>query len=341
MKNTSSSVLESTLDFIERKRAEALRRLREGKSSETEGDINDRFDEYARSERRKAIGKGIIRSAAKRFRDRREQTAKYERAEIRNQKRWEKEILEEERRREKASVSREAKKELQRLRRNAKAREKYRAENLRIASGKWKGKKKLGKIQLKLGDKLKRIWELNETCLPPKEKFYSSLSESHITDEEYERAQYVWKLFGMKTMRDYHDVYLKTDVLLLADVMDDFRKNSSKDYKPLWYYTSPSLTWDACLKKTGIVLDCISDPTMYNFFEESCRGGISTVLKRFAVADNKYIGISKIPESVIRWLKDLNVTFQNNPKYWEKIMDAFERKLEILLRNYSDEDVPE
>ena len=132
---------------------------------------------------------------------------------------------------------------------------------------------------------------LGETSLPPKDMFYSSLTGEGINDEEYDRAQNVWKTFDMKTMRDYHDLYLKTDVMLLADIMQSFRKVCMTNYKldPLWYYTSPGLAWDACLKLTGIRLDLISDPDMYLFIEKGIRGGISTIMKRHSVANNKYM----------------------------------------------------
>ena len=67
--------------------------------------------------------------------------------------------------------------------------------------------------------------KLGETSLPPKEAFYSQLNDSDISDKDYDHAQNVWKTFDCKTMKNYHDLYLKTDVLLLADVMTEFRKN--------------------------------------------------------------------------------------------------------------------
>ncbi|CAB3986794.1 uncharacterized transposon-derived [Paramuricea clavata] len=70
-----------------------------------------------------------------------------------------------------------------------------------------------------------RFNKLKETSLPPKSKFFSSLTNEDISNTDYRRAQNVWNTFGMKTMRDYHDLYLKTDVLLLTDVMKNFRKS--------------------------------------------------------------------------------------------------------------------
>ena len=74
------------------------------------------------------------------------------------------------------------------------------------------------------------FFKLGERRLPPKEAFYSKLNDSHISDEDYEHAQKVWETFGCKSMRDYHDLYLKTDVLLLADVMTEFRETCKKAY---------------------------------------------------------------------------------------------------------------
>ena len=92
-------------------------------------------------------------------------------------------------------------------------------------------------------------------------------------------------------MKDYHDLYLKTDVLLLADVMTEFRKVCKKVYglDALHYYTSPGLAWDAMLKYTGVELDLISDPDMYIMIESGIRGGISSIMKRYAKANHKYL----------------------------------------------------
>ncbi len=95
--------------------------------------------------------------------------------------------------------------------------------------------------------------KLSVTSLPLKEAFYSQLNDSHISDKEYEHAKNVWETFGCETMKDYHNLYLKTDVLLLADVMTEFRKTCKKTYglEALYYYTSPRLAWDAMLKFTS------------------------------------------------------------------------------------------
>ena len=103
--------------------------------------------------------------------------------------------------------------------------------------------------------------KLSETQLPPKEKFYSQLNDEEISDDDYQHAINVWNTFDCKTIRDYHNLYLKTDVLLLADVFENFRKTCLKHYKldPAHYYTSPGLAWDACLKETGQHLELLHD----------------------------------------------------------------------------------
>ena len=85
-------------------------------------------------------------------------------------------------------------------------------------------------------DYVDSITKLSETKLTPQEQFYSELNHSSISDEDHEHARNVWNLFQMKTMKDYHDLYLKTDVLLLADVFENFRDVCIENYKldPAW-----------------------------------------------------------------------------------------------------------
>ena len=132
---------------------------------------------------------------------------------------------------------------------------------------------------------------LSETTLPPKEAFYSRLSGKDISDEDYEHAKKVWKQFGMKTLRDYHDFYNQSDVLLLADVFENFRDVCSKNYglDPAWYYTAPGLAWDAALKITEVKLELLSDVDMLNMVEKGIRGGISMISNRYGKANNPYM----------------------------------------------------
>ena len=133
--------------------------------------------------------------------------------------------------------------------------------------------------------------KFNTTELPPKEAFYSEMNEECITDEEYARAQNVWTAFNCQTFQDYHDLYLKMDVLLLADVFENFRNVAMNTYglNPAHYLTTPSLTWDACLKYTNIELELITDPEIFLFFESGMRGGISVISNRYARANNPYL----------------------------------------------------
>ena len=131
-----------------------------------------------------------------------------------------------------------------------------------------------------------------ETSLPPKTAFYSKLTESDISDADYEFAQKIFKDFGCKTMQDYHDLYLKSDVCLLADVFESFRRLSLKIYQldPAHYFTLPGLSFDALLKYTDIHLELLTDIEMYNFFEAGIRGGVASINHRYAEANNKYMG---------------------------------------------------
>ena len=140
-------------------------------------------------------------------------------------------------------------------------------------------------------DYVSSLEKLSETQLPTKEKFYSRLNDEDISDEDYQHAQNVWNTFKCQSIRDYHDLYLKSDVLLLADVFENFRKTCLKHYKldPAHYYTSPGLAWDACLKETGQQLELLCDYDMLMMFERGIRGGMTHIAKRYSEANNKYM----------------------------------------------------
>ena len=102
-------------------------------------------------------------------------------------------------------------------------------------------------------------WEkFEETKLPQKKDFYNILTKSHISTEDYEHAVAIWNKFNLKNLGEYHDLYLKTDVLLLADVFERFRTFGLKTYSldPAHYITLPSYAQDAMLKMTGRHLSC-------------------------------------------------------------------------------------
>ena len=195
-------------------------------------------------------------------------------------------------------------------------------------------------------DYVSSLDKLSETQLPPKEEFYSKLNDEYISDKDYQHAINVWDTFGCKTIRDYQDLYLKSDVLLLADVFENFRKTCLKHYKldPAHYYTSPGLAWDACLKTTGQNLELLSDYDMLMMFERGIRGGISHISKRYAEANNKYMKDfnSKKESSYIQYLDANNLygwaMSQNLPTHgfhWMKILTK-EKVMDILDKaNYS------
>ena len=140
-------------------------------------------------------------------------------------------------------------------------------------------------------DYMDSFQKFSQTELPKREDFYSLLTDEEISESEYAHAKKVWKTFKIKNMGQYHDLYLKSDVLLLADVFENFRKQYLDTFglDPAHYVSLPSSSWDAMLKMTGVRLDLLSDVEMLNFFEKGMRGGISTITHRYAVANNKYM----------------------------------------------------
>ena len=164
-------------------------------------------------------------------------------------------------------------------------------------------------------DHVDSLDRLAETQLPPKEAFYSKLNKSHISDEAYKHAQKVWSEFDCATMRDYHDLYLKSDVLLLADIFENFCDVCWTYYEldPAWYYTAPGLAWDAALKKTGVELELLSDPDMLLMVEKGIRGGVSSIMHRHGKANNKYMRKDFNPEIPSKYLVYLDA---NNLYGW-------------------------
>ena len=136
------------------------------------------------------------------------------------------------------------------------------------------------------------IKKLEYKGLPPRAKFYSALKQELITEKEYEHALKVYEALGCKSFKDYHLTYLKSDVLLLADVFENFRKTCMNYYNldPANYLTAPGLAWDAMLLKTGVKLELITDIEVLKMYESMKRGGLCFVgSKRHAKANNKYL----------------------------------------------------
>ena len=187
------------------------------------------------------------------------------------------------------------------------------AEALKYTNKKFKG----GKFELMTRkgvypyDYMDSFEKFNKTELPTKEEFYSILSDEHITDEDYQHAKNVWNTFKLQSMGEYHNLYLKSDILLLADVFENFRKTCLKYYKldPCHYFTSPGLSWDAMLKMTNIKLELMTDIDMFQFIEKGMRGGISYIANRYGKANNKYMREydEKAPSKYIMYLDANNL----------------------------------
>ena len=162
--------------------------------------------------------------------------------------------------------------------------------------------------------------KINEKKLPGRKCFFSSTkkgktedddekSDGHISFKDYLTCEKIWDKFDIKDMGDYHDHYLKKDVLLLADVFERFIATCLKFYgrDPCHYFSFPGIRWDAMLKMTGLKLEKISDIGKYLFIEKGLRGGICCIAKKYAKANNKYINYydPKKPSTFISYL-DMN-----------------------------------
>ena len=135
-------------------------------------------------------------------------------------------------------------------------------------------------------------WEkFYETALPPKKDFYSNLNLENISDEDYTHAQKIWDVFEIKNLGEYHDLYVQSDTLLLADIFENFRNMCLNIYEldPVYFVSAPGLAWQACLKKTGVKLELITDYDMILMIEKGIRGGICQAIHRYAKANNKYM----------------------------------------------------
>ena len=135
-------------------------------------------------------------------------------------------------------------------------------------------------------------WErFDETSLPNKESFYSNLNKENIDDIDYRHGRNMFKRFKLKNLGEYHNLYVQSDTLLLADVFENFRNMCLKVYEldPAHFLSLPGLAWQACLKKTNVKLELLTNYDMLLMVEEGIRGGICHSIRRHAKANNKCI----------------------------------------------------
>lgn len=145
-----------------------------------------------------------------------------------------------------------------------------------------------------------------EDKLPPLKYFYSTLTDEIISDSDYSHARCIWNMFKLKNLGEYTDLYLKTDVILLADVFENFRQTCKTNYKldPAFYMTAPGLSFDAMLLKTKVKLQLIEDLEILRMIQKGIRGGVCLCSNRYAKANNKYMSNydPKIPDNYLLYI---------------------------------------
>ena len=135
-------------------------------------------------------------------------------------------------------------------------------------------------------------WDkFNEKIIPSKELFYSNLTLENISEIDYAHANNVFKKFNINNLGEYHDLNVRSNTLLLADIFENFRQSCLKNYEldSAHFASLPGLVWQACLKKTNVEFELLTDYDMVLMVEKGIRGGICHALQRYAKANNKYM----------------------------------------------------
>ena len=189
-------------------------------------------------------------------------------------------------------------------------------------------------------------WEkFNETSLPIKEDFYSHLNMEDIEDIDYRHGNNVFNNFKLNNLGDYHDLYVQSDTLLLADVFENFRDMCINVYEldPAHFLSLPGLAWQACLKKTNIELELLTDYDMLLMVEEGIRGGICHSIQQYTKSNNKYMkGYNNNEESSYIQYLDTNNLYgwamsKKLPTNGFKWIDNNEIN-ENFIKNYNEND---
>ena len=135
-------------------------------------------------------------------------------------------------------------------------------------------------------------WDkFNEKIILSKDTFYSNLTLENISETDYTHANNVFKKFNINNLGEYHYLYVRSDTLLLADIFENFRQSCLRNYEldPAHFVSLPGLAWQACLKKTNVELELLTDYDMLLMVEEGIREGICHAIQRYAKANNKYM----------------------------------------------------
>ena len=189
--------------------------------------------------------------------------------------------------------------------------------------------------------------KFNEEVLPSKESFYSNLTLENITKTDYAHANNAFKKFNINNLGEYHDLYVRSDTLLLADVFENFRKTCIKNYKldPAHFISLPGLAWQASLKKANVELELLTDYDMFLMIEEGMRGGICHAMHRYAKANNKYMNDydKKKKSSYIQYLDANNLygkaMTEKLPVRGFRWMDDISKMDEDFVKGYNNNDI--
>ena len=189
--------------------------------------------------------------------------------------------------------------------------------------------------------------KFNEKVLPSKESFYSNLTLENITKTDYTHANNVFKKFNINNLGEYHDLYVRSDTLLLADISENFRQSCLKNYEldPAHFVSLPGLAWQACLKKANVQLELLTNYDMVLIIEEGIRGGICHAMQRYAKANNKYMKDydTKKKSSYIQYLDGNNLygkaMTEKLPVRGFRWMDDISKMDEDFVKGYNKNDI--